>query len=43
MCHKHTDPPYPVGLLRVRGEWPNSGRAAEHGDEFASPVSSRPD
>src|SRR5438067_5466306 len=34
--HKQADLPHPIGLLRVRGEWPCSRQAAEHGDELAS-------
>src|SRR6516225_11378678 len=33
--HKHADPP--LGLLRARGKWPSSCRAAEDCEEFASP------
>jgi hypothetical protein len=36
--HQHADQPYPVGLLRVRGERPRR-RAAKKSDELASPHS----
>ena len=33
--HQHTDPPYPLGLLRTRSERPRDCRAAEERDQLA--------
>jgi hypothetical protein len=35
--HEHADTPHPVGLLRARRERPGDRRAAEQGDEIATP------
>jgi len=36
MRHQHADPPFPLGLLRVRDERPRGRRAAEQRDELAT-------
>src|SRR6516165_12324441 len=35
IAHQHTDPPYLLGLLRLRDRRPHSRRAAEQRDELA--------